>query len=62
MLLKVTLTEADPGFQVRGGALKKNCVEPREARKFWGISCEKSQFYAKKNKKISNCGGKCENC
>jgi hypothetical protein len=27
---------ADPGFQVRGGALKKNCVERREARKFLG--------------------------
>jgi hypothetical protein len=30
---------ADPGFQVRGGALKK----------FLGISCEKSRFYAKKS-------------
>jgi hypothetical protein len=29
---------ADPGFQVRGDALK-NC---------WGISCEKSRFYRKK--------------
>ena len=27
---------ADPGFQVRGGAL------------FFGISCEKTRFYAKK--------------
>jgi hypothetical protein len=27
---------ADPGFQVRGGALKKNCAERREARKFLG--------------------------
>jgi hypothetical protein len=26
-------TWADPGFQVRGGALKKNCAERREARK-----------------------------
>ena len=32
------LPGADPGFQVRGAALKK----------FWGISCEKSRFYAKK--------------
>ena len=40
---------ADPGFQVRGGALKKNCTEQREARNFWGISCEKSRFYAKKS-------------
>ena len=61
---------ADPGFQVRGGALKKNwpnggvfrvkkhdftpknhilsnCGGRRE--QFWGISCEKSRFYAKKS-------------
>ena len=30
---------ANPGFQVRGGALKKH---------FWGISCEKSRSYDKK--------------
>jgi hypothetical protein len=35
---------ADPGFQVRGGALKK--IGRRE--NFWGISCENSRFYAKK--------------
>jgi hypothetical protein len=36
---------ADPGFQVRGGALKK--VEPSGGRLeyCWGISCEKSRFY-----------------
>ena len=55
-------TGADPGFQVRGGALKeifwvfrvKNhdftqkksyfFQLRREARNFWGISCEKSPF------------------
>ena len=40
---------ADPGFQVRGGgALKK--IAPSEGRRenCWGISCEKSRFYAKK--------------
>ena len=40
---------ANPGFQVRGvGALKK--IEPSGERRenFWGISCEKSRFYAKK--------------
>ena len=38
---------ADPGFQVRGGALKK--VAPSRGRRehCWGISCEKSRFYAK---------------
>jgi hypothetical protein len=29
-----------------GGTLKKNCGGRREH--FWGISCEKSRFYAKK--------------
>ena len=43
---------ADPGFQVRGGALKKI---------FGGISCENSRFYAKKII-FSNCGGRRENC
>jgi hypothetical protein len=40
---------ADPGFQVRGGALKK--IGPSGGRRehFWGISCEKSRFYAKKS-------------
>ena len=40
---------ADPGFQVRRGALKK--IAPSEGRRenLWGISCEKSRFYAKKS-------------
>jgi len=33
---KIHKTGADPGFQVRGGALKKNCAERREAGKFLG--------------------------
>ena len=39
---------ADPGFQVRGGVFKK--IAPSGGRRnfFWGISCEKSRFYAKK--------------
>jgi hypothetical protein len=39
---------ADPGFQVRGGALKKIAASGGRRGKFWGISCEKSRFYAKK--------------
>ena len=40
---------ADPGFQVRGGALK--IIAPSRVRRehFLGISCEKSQFYPPKN-------------
>ena len=42
-------TEADPGFQVRGGALKKIAPSRGRRENFWGISCEKSRFYAKKS-------------
>ena len=52
----ISFPGADPGFQVRGGTLKKNCAEQREVRKFWGISCEKLRFYAKKSY-FSNYGG-----
>jgi hypothetical protein len=40
---------ADPGFQVRGGALKKIAPSRGRRENFWGISCEKSQFYAQKS-------------
>jgi hypothetical protein len=33
---QVGFTGADPGFQVRGGAHKKNCAERREVLKFLG--------------------------
>ena len=44
-----TSTGADPGFQVRGGALKKIAPSGGRREKCWGISCEKSRFYAKKS-------------
>jgi hypothetical protein len=40
------LSGADPGFQVRGGVLKKIASSGGRREKFWGISCEKSRFYA----------------
>jgi hypothetical protein len=40
---------ADPGFQVRGGAVKKIAPSGGRRENFWGISCKKSRFYAKKN-------------
>ena len=43
-----TYTGADPGFQVREGALKKIAPSGGRPEHFWGISCEKSRFYAKK--------------
>jgi hypothetical protein len=38
----------DPGFQVMGGALKKIAQSGGRRENIWGISCEKSRFYAKK--------------
>ena len=35
-------------FKLGGGRTSKNCAVRREARKFWGISCENSRFYANK--------------
>ena len=49
---KGILPGVDPGFQDRGGggggALKKNALSRGRRDNFWGISCEKSRFYAKK--------------
>ena len=44
-----TYAGADPGFQVRGSALKKIAPSGGRRENFWGISCEKSRFYAKKS-------------
>ena len=44
-----TNSGADPGFQVRGGALKTIWPSGGRCEKFWGISCEKTRFYAKKS-------------
>jgi hypothetical protein len=45
-IFDITSSGADPGFQVRGGALKQ--IAPSGGRReiFLGISCEKSRFYA----------------
>jgi hypothetical protein len=45
----LSMLSGDPGFQVRGGALKKIAPSRGRRENFWGISCEKSRFYAKKN-------------
>ena len=44
----MVIAGADPGFQVRGGALKKIAQNVGRRENFGGISCEKSRFYAKK--------------
>ena len=48
-VMYLCVTGAVPGFQVRWGALQK--IAPSEERRenCWGISCEKSRFYAKKS-------------
>ena len=55
--LKQTCPGADPGFQVRGGALKKIAPSGGRRENFWGISCEKSRFYAQKNHIFPILGG-----
>jgi hypothetical protein len=47
----IDIPGAYPGFQVsggRGGAFKKIAPSGGRREKFWGISCKKSRFYAKK--------------
>jgi hypothetical protein len=53
---------ADPIFQDRGGALKKIAPSGGRREHFWGISCEKSRFYAKKNHIFSNFRGARAGC
>jgi hypothetical protein len=43
------------------GALEKMAPSGGRREKFWGISCEKTRFYAKKPHILSNCGGRREN-
>jgi hypothetical protein len=45
----MTFTGADPGIPVREGAPKKIAPSGGRRENFWGISCEKSRFYAKKS-------------
>jgi hypothetical protein len=53
----MVIAGADPGFQVRGVALKKIAPNGGRRENFGGISCEKSRFYAKKNHIFSNFRG-----
>ena len=47
-MIQTYIPGADPGFQVRGGALKKIAPSGGRRENFWGISSEKSRFYAQK--------------
>ena len=44
-------------FKVGGGALKKIAPSGGMRENFWGISCEKSRFYAKKSYLFPILGG-----
>jgi hypothetical protein len=50
---------ADPGFQVRGGALKKIAPSGGRRENCWGISY-KNHDLTTKNNIFSNCGGRRE--
>ena len=50
----VILLGADPGLQVKGAHFKKIAPSGGRRKNFWGNSCEKSRFYAKKNHILSN--------
>jgi hypothetical protein len=46
----ITVRFGDPGFQARGGGAVKKIAPSRGRREnFWGLSCEKSRFYAKQS-------------
>jgi hypothetical protein len=45
------------GYWIGGTLSMKNCADERRRENVWGISCEKSRFYAK-NYIFSNCGRK----
>ena len=53
----ILIAGADLGFQARGGTLKKIAPSGGRRENIWGISCEKSQFYAKKIIFFSNFRG-----
>ena len=48
-LIERYISGADPGFQVRGCALKNIAPNGGRRENVWGLSCEKSRFYAKKS-------------
>jgi hypothetical protein len=51
------ISGVDAGFKVRGGTLKKIAPSGGRRENVWGISCEKSQFYAKKSNFFPILGG-----
>jgi hypothetical protein len=58
---KTKIVEPEQGriqdFKLGGGALKKIAPSGGMRENFWGISCEKSRFYAKKSYLFPILGG-----
>jgi hypothetical protein len=58
---KTKIVEPEQGriqdFKLGGGALKKIASSGGMRENFWGISCEKSRFYAKKSYLFPILGG-----
>ena len=53
------ISGADPGFQVRGGALKKSAPSGGRREHFW-VFRVKNHDFTQKNHIFSNCGGRRE--
>ena len=62
---KTKIVEPEQGriqdFKLGGGALKKIAPSGGMRENFWGISCEKSRFYAKKSYLFPILGGDARN-
>jgi hypothetical protein len=52
---------ADPGFQIRGGALKKKLRRAEGGAKLFGVFRVKNHDFTPKNHILTNCGGRHEN-
>ena len=56
-----TITVADPGFQVRGGAHLKKLRRAEGGAEIFGVFRMKNHDFTPKNLIFSNCGGRREN-
>ena len=52
---------ADPGFQIRGGALKKKLRRAEGGAKLFGVFRVKNHDFTPTNHIFSSCGGRREN-
>ena len=62
LMILLSTSGADPGFQVRGGALKKKLRRGEGGTNIFGVFRVKNHNFTPKNNIFSNCGGRRENC